>query len=244
MKKVTIISLISLFAFSCGELTNVLNDTVGSMETGISEEEASNGLKEALEFGVNNGTSFLGKTDGFLKNAAYKILVPEEVRNVEQKIRSNVLANAVLGDYLDKLVTAMNRGAEKAMTEAKPIFVNAIKAMTIRDAINIVTGGEGAATNYLKRTTSAQLQEKFYPVIQKSLDAVGANEPWTKVSSAYNMVMGTNVTTDLNQYVTDNAMTALFTEIKKEEDKIREDPLARITPILKKVFGYADSKKQ
>jgi ABC-type transporter MlaC component len=138
----------------------------------------------------------------------------------------------------------MNRGAEKAMTEAKPIFVNAIKAMTIRDAINIVTGGEGAATNYLKRTTSAQLQEKFYPVIQKSLDAVGANEPWTKVSSAYNMVMGTNVTTDLNQYVTDNAMTALFTEIKKEEDKIREDPLARITPILKKVFGYADSKKQ
>ena len=243
MKKIYILILIAITGVSCGELLAVLEESGVPTETGITQEEAANGLKQALEFGVNNGTSFLGKTDGFLKNAAYKILVPEEVRNAEEKIRGNVIANALLGDYIDKLITAMNRGAEHAMAEAKPIFVNAIKAMTIQDAISIVMGGEGAATEYLKRTTSAQLQEKFYPVIKNSLDAVGANEPWTKVSSAYNMVMGEDVTTDLNQYVTENAMSALFTEIKKEEDKIRENPIARTTDLLKKVFGYADSQK-
>ena len=210
---------------------------------GITEEEASGGLKQALEFGVNNGTSFLGKTDGFLKNAAYKVLLPQEVREVEQQIRGNVLANALAGPYLDKLVTAMNRGAEGAMAEAKPIFVNAIKAMTIQDAINIVTGGDGAATAYLKRVTSDQLREKFRPVIESSLEKVNINEPWTKVSTGYNMVTGKDVETDLNDYVTEKAMTALFTEIKKEEDKIRKDPIARTTDLLKKVFAYADEQK-
>jgi len=115
------------------------------------------------------------------------------------------------GKHLDNLVTAMNRGAENAMAEAKPIFVSAIKEMTISDAINIVTGGDGAATNYLKRVTSAQLKEKFMPVIKSSLDGVNANKYWDAVSEAYNMVTNKNVTTDLNEYVTDLAMTALFT---------------------------------
>ena len=137
----------------------------------------------------------------------------------------------------------MNEGAENAMAEAKPIFVNAIKSMSITDAIGIVTGGKGAGTEYLKRTTSAQLKSKFTPVIKNSLDKVNINDPWTKVTSAYNTVMGKSVKTDLNEYVTDNAMTALFNQINQEEDKIRANPVARITPLLKKVFGYADAQK-
>ena len=115
--------------------------------------------------------------------------------------------------------------------------------MSISDAISIVTGGDGAATNYLKKATSAQLKEKFTPVIKNSLDKVNINDPWTKVSSAYNMVMGKSVQTDLNDYVTDKAMTALFSQVRQEEDKIRENPLARSTDLLKKVFGYADTHK-
>ncbi len=226
-----------------GQVVQVTDEILKSTQTGITQEEAANGLKQALEFGVNNGTSFLGKTDGFLGNMAYKILMPEEVRKVEAQIRGNAVTNAMAGPYLEKVVTAMNRGAENAMAEAKPIFVNAIKAMTIQDAINIVTGGNGAATAYLQRTTSAQLKEKFKPVIKASLDKVNISVPWEKVSSGYNIITGKNVTTDLNEYVTDRAMTALFTEIRAEEDKIRANPIARTTEILKKVFAYADSKK-
>jgi len=241
MKKSIFAILLAFTLASCTELLKVL-ETANTL-SGITEGEAANGLKEALEFGVNNGTSFLGKTDGFLKNAAYKILMPQEVQNAVDKIKSNPLSNALAGPYLDKVETAMNRGAENAMAEAKPIFVNAIKSMTITDAINIVKGGDGAATDYLKRVTSAQLKEKFTPVIKKSLDGVNINDPWTKVSSAYNMVMGKSVQTDLNDYVTDRAMTALFNQINQEEDKIRANPAARATDLLKKVFGYADQYK-
>ena len=241
MKK-SIFALILTFTLtSCAELLNVI-ETANTLQ-GITEGEAVSGLKQALEFGVNNGTSFLGKTDGFLKNAAYKVLMPQEVRDAEQKIRNNRVTNALAGPYLDKVVMAMNRGAENAMAEAKPIFVNAIKAMTIKDAIGIVKGGDGAATSYLKRVTSAQLREKFTPVIKNSLDKVNVNDPWTKVSSAYNTVTGKKVETDLNEYVTARAMDALFSQIKMEEDKIRKDPLARTTDILKKVFNYADDFK-
>ena len=137
----------------------------------------------------------------------------------------------------------MNRGAENAMVEAKPIFVNAIKSMSISDAISIVTGGDGAATRYLQKATSNQLKLKFYPVIETSLEKVKVNEPWTKVSSAYNTVMGKQVQTDLNEYVTGKAMSALFTQIKIEEDKIRSNPVSRTTDLLKKVFAYADGQK-
>ncbi len=245
MKKWSLILGLTITLTSCDTLLQVLgtaNEVLS--ETGsITEGEAADGLKQALTKGVGSGTDFLGKTDGFLKNAAYKILMPKEVRDVEQKIRGNVAANLIAGKHLDNLVTAMNRGAEGAMAEAKPIFVNAIKQMTIKDAINIVTGGDGAATNYLKSATSAQLKEKFLPIIKNSLDKVNANDIWTPVSKGYNVVTGKSVTTDLNEYVTENAMTALFSEIKSQEDKIRSNPVERTTEILKKVFAYADSNK-
>ena len=242
MKKYTFFLLLSFALTSCDEILDVLA-TASTTTTGISQSEASSGLKQALEVGVNAGTSFLGKTDGFLGNNAYKILLPQEVQNAASKIKGNPITNRLAGPYLNKLVTAMNRGAENAMVEAKPIFVNAIKSMSISDAISIVTGGDGAATKYLQRTTSSQLKEKFYPVIRTSLEQVKVNEPWTKVSSAYNTVMGKQVQTDLNDYVTSKATAALFIQIKKEEDKIRSNPISRTTDLLKKVFGYADSQK-
>jgi hypothetical protein len=242
MKKYIFFLSLSFIFTSCDEILDVLA-TASTTTSGISQSEASSGLKQALEVGVNAGTSFLGKTDGFLGNNAYKILLPQEVQNAVSKIKGNPITNRLAGPYLDKLVTAMNRGAENAMDEAKPIFVNAIKSMSISDAISIVTGGDGAATKYLQRATSSQLKEKFYPVIKTSLEQVKVNEPWTKVSSAYNTVMGKQVQTDLNDYVTSKAMTALFTQIKKEEDKIRSNPVSRTTDLLKKVFGYADSPK-
>lgn len=240
------LGMIALLGSSCGNLGEIIhttNEVLKNMEGGITQEEAAEGLKQALEIGVGNGTALLGKTDGFLKSAAYKILLPLEVQQAEQKIRNNPIANALAGPYLDKVVTAMNRGAENAMAEAKPIFVNAIRSMTISDAIKIVTGGEGAATSYLQKTTSHQLREKVRPVIETSLQKVNINEPWTKVSSAYNMVMNKNVETNLNDYVTERAMTALFSQIREEENKIRENPIARTSELLKKVFDYADRNK-
>jgi ABC-type transporter MlaC component len=244
MKKLVVPIVLLLILSSCQELLNVIQTTSqGSNLPSITQNEAASGLKQALETGVANGTSFLGKKDGFLKNAAYKILMPDEVQNAMSKIEGNRLANALAGPYFEKVVNSMNAGAENAMAEAKPIFLNAITSMSITDAIKIVTGGEGAATNYLKNATSTQLKEKFTPVIKKSLDNLKIDEPWTKVSSAYNMAMGKSVQTNLNDYVTDKAMAALFSQVKLEEDKIRQNPAARATDLLKKVFGYADSNK-
>ena len=241
MKKF-IYAFVLLFSLSsCEELLDVLESTGGAV--GISQSEASSGLKQALEKGVLTGTSFLGQDGGFLKNAAYKILMPDEVQNAVSKIKGNPITNSLAGPYLGKVEVAMNTGAEKAMAEAKPIFVKAITSMSISDAIGIVTGGEGAGTAYLQRATSSSLKSKFTPVITKSLEKVNINDPWTKVTNAYNIVTGKNVETDLNDYVTDKAMTALFSQIKQEEDKIRANPIARTTDLLKKVFGYADTKK-
>lgn len=241
MKK-SIVALCLLFTMSsCQELLDVLESSGGV--TGITQSEAASGLKQALERGVISGTSQLSQNGGFLKNAAYKILMPEEVQKAVSQIRGNPITNALAGPYIDKVVTSMNTGAENAMAEAKPIFVDAITSMTISDAVDIVTGGEGAATDYLKKATSTQLKTKFKPVIKKSLDKVNINEPWSKVSTAYNTVTGKKIQTDLNDYVTGKAVEALFSQIKQEEDKIRQNPIARVTPLLKKVFGYADTKR-
>jgi hypothetical protein len=238
MKKLTLL-FSTFFLFNACDDLDLLTDP----DLSISESEAASGLKEALLAGTDTGTSFLGVTDGFLKSELYKILLPPEVRNVEAQIRGNIAANLIAGPYLDRLVTAMNRGAENAMEGAKPIFVNAITEMSITDAINIVTGGEGAATDYLIRITKDQLISSFNPVISKSLERVNIQEPWSAVSQGYNLVTGNKVNTDITDYVTDLAADALFKEIRVQENKIRSNPLERTTEILKKVFEYADSKK-
>jgi hypothetical protein len=171
--------------------------------------------------------------DGYFKNMEIKIPFPPEAANIENKLRA-----VGLGSQVDKAVLSINRAAEDAAKEAKPIFVSAITGMSIMDAIGIVKGSDNAATQYLQKTTSPELITKFRPVIQSSLDKVNATKYWTDVINTYNKIpLVQRMNPDLAAYVTDQAIEGLFVMIAKEELKIRKDPVARTTEILRKVFG-------
>ena len=189
-------------------------------------------LKQALTIGTQNSTSKLSAVDGFFANAAIKILMPPEAQNVEKTLR-----RFGLGSLVDKTVLSLNRAAEDAAKSATPIFVNAIKQMTISDAIGILKGGDFAATNYFKQKTTAALTQAFSPVISKSLNKVDATKYWSDVFTAYNRFSTKPVETDLTAYVTQKAIDGIFYQVGLEEQKIRKDPAARVTDLLKQVFG-------
>ncbi|MEJ7643484.1 MAG: DUF4197 domain-containing protein [Chryseolinea sp.] len=236
---------IKLFRFACliiilqacttaqiNQTLGDINKTLGS-EAPLSTGEVSEGLKEALVKGISLGADLASQTDGFLQNPLIKIPFPPEVQKVEDKLRQ-----IGLGKEVDKFVTTLNRGAEDAVKEAKPIFVTAIRSMTSQDAWGILNGGADAATQYLKRTTSAQLKEKFKPAIQNSLSKVNATRYYGDIVNIYNnLPLTQDVNPNLDDYATDRAIEGLFLMIAREEKNIREDPLARTTELLKKVFG-------
>jgi hypothetical protein len=200
------------------------------------ESEVVAGLKEALRNGTGNGADLLAKPGAFFNNSLIKILFPPEVASMEQKLRA-----IGLGSEVDRAVKALNEGAEKAMLQAKPIFVNAISNMSFSDAMGILKGGQGAATNYLRNTTGAALRVAFKPSIAEALNSVGATRYWGDLTAAYNKIpLVKPVTTDLEGYVTEKATQALFAEIEKEENAIRSNPAKRGSELLKKVFNYAD----
>jgi hypothetical protein len=199
----------------------------------LSTQEIVQGLKEALTNGTSKSSDLVSKTDGYFKNPEIKIPFPPDVKKVEDRLRQ-----MGMGGEVDKFVIALNRGAEEAAKEAKPIFVGAIKQMTIEDAMGILKGQPDAATQYLKKTTTPQLKEKFKPVVQKSLDKVYATQYYGELVGTYNKIpFVQKVNPDLNAYATDMAMQGLFTMIAKEEKNIRQDPAARTSELLKKVFG-------
>lgn len=199
----------------------------------MTTDQVGEGLKEALIKGISNGSDITSQLDGYFKNPEIKIPFPPEVKKVEDKLRQLGMGNKV-----DEFVMTLNRGAEDAAKEAKPIFINAIRQMTIEDAWGILKGDQSAATNYLKRTTSGQLKEKFSPVIQNSLDKVSATKYYGDVTGTYNKIpFVEKVNPDLNSYATDKAIEGLFTMIAREEKNIRENPTARTTDLLKRVFG-------
>lgn len=211
----------------------------------LSQDEAGQGLKEALSNGVKKGTEGLMKPGGFAQNMTYKILLPEEIRNLEQKIRGNALLNAAIGKELDKTIEAMNSGAEKAMSKALPIFTDAIKNMSFLDAMKILTGGQGAATQYLQSNTSSQITQAFQPEIKSALESVAIYNYWTPIVNTVNknkklLGLTADLHPNLELYVTDKAIAALFKEIEIQENAIRKDPLNRTSELLKKVFNYAD----
>ena len=230
MKKVTLpLLLISLLFFSC----DTLKLPAG---TGITDAEAAQGIREALKQGVDKGISFLNKTDGFFGNEAYKLFLPPDAKKIEGALRT-----IGLGNMVDKAILQINRGAEDAVGYAKPIFVDAIKEMTISDAINIVRGPSDAATNYFRQKTTEKLIVAFTPVIKNSLDKVSATKYYADVVNSYNSLPTTfnKINPDLPSYVVGKAVDALFDRIAKEEANIRQNPVARTTEILKKVFGTA-----
>ena len=199
----------------------------------VSTEEVAQGLKEALTNGVSKGSDLVSQLDGYSKNPEIKIPFPPEVKQVETRLRQ-----VGLGDEVDKFVLTLNRGAEDAAKEAKPIFVEAVKQMTIQDAWAILRGEDDAATQYLKRSTSDLLKEKFKPIIQTSLAKVNATKYYGDLVNSYNRIpLVQKVNPDLDEYATQKAIDGLFVMIAKEEKNIRENPMARTSELLKKVFG-------
>lgn len=207
-------------------------DTASSRNGSLTTEDVITGLKEALNNGVNTGTAKLSAMDGFFANAAIKILMPPEAEKVEKTLR-----NVGLGKEVDDAILSMNRAAEDAAKSAAPIFLNAIKQMSISDAWGILRGGDTAATAYLRKTTTASLTNAFKPVIDNSLQKVDATKYWNTVFTAYNKFSLNKVNPDLSSYVTDKALNGIFYEIAQQEIQIRKDPVARTTDILKKVFS-------
>jgi hypothetical protein len=202
--------------------------------------EIALGLKQALENGTVNSSERLSASNGFLGNAAIKILFPPEAQKAEKALRS-----IGLNQLADNVITSLNRAAEDAAREAKPIFVNAIRQMTIADAANILLSGQNdAATLYFQRVTNEQLTLKFRPVIQSSLSKTGATKYWGDAVTAYNKIpLTTDINPDLAGYVTQMAINGLFHEIAQEELKIRTSISARNTTLLQRVFGYADRSR-
>ena len=202
----------------------------------LSTSDVIAGLKEALVKSADNSTASASKTDGYLGNIEIKIPFPPEIEKIESTLRSVGLNKPV-----DDFIMSINRAAEQAAMEAKPLFVNAITSMTIEDAWGILKGDNHAATSYLKNKTSAQLGVRFEPIIGNALNKVNATKYYADMTSQYNRIpFVTKVETDLPKYVTQKAIDGLFILVAKEEEKIRKDPLARTTELLQRVF--AESK--
>ncbi|NVO85864.1 DUF4197 domain-containing protein [Hymenobacter terrestris] len=199
----------------------------------LSQDEAARGLKEALTLGISKGADQASKTDGFYLNRLIRIPFPPDAQRVATTLRT-----LGLGSQVDKFELTLNRGAEQAAQSAKPIFLTAIKSLTFKDVWGILTGEKDAATNYLKRTTTAQLTTAFQPIMERSLGQVGATKYYTDLTTRYNRIpLVTPVQTDLNQYATGKAIDGLFTLVAQEEANIRENPVARTTELLRRVFG-------
>lgn len=240
MKLVTYI-LLSVLLISCvtADIEKVLQETL-SQNSKPSTSEVISGLKQALSIGAQTGSKNVSQVNGFFKNPSIKIPFPPQALKVK-----SALDKIGLSSLTDKVVLSLNRAAEKASSKAAPIFIDAIKSMTIKDAMDILLGSNPtAATDYLKRTTSTKLTQAFSPIITSSLSQVGATKYWGDVMTQYNRLLFVKpVDTNLNNYVTDKALDGLFMMVAKEETKIRKNPIERTTELLKKVFGYAQGAK-
>ncbi len=230
MKRILFVISFAIALSGC----DVLQQLPTSVGTGVTEAEAGQGIKEALSQGLVNAVLHLNKEDGFYKDALYKVLLPPDAKKIE-----NALRTVGMGSVVDKAVLQINRGAEDAVGYAKPIFVEAIKNITLQDAIGLVKNGDTSATHFFREKTTAQLTAAFLPIIKSSLDKVNATKYYGDIVSTYNNFPTTmkKINPDLNSYVTERATVALFDLVAKEELNIRTNVVARTTDILKKVFG-------
>lgn len=230
-KLFTLLTFCLLTLSSCDVLQNLPTGTTG---TGISQAEAGQGIKEALSQGLVKAVLQLNTTDGFYKDNLYKILLPPEAKKIE-----NTLRTLGLNSMVDKAILSINRGAEDAAGYAKPIFVDAIKSMTLQDAIGLVRNGDTSATHFFRIKTTQKLMTAFKPVIQASLDKVDATKYYGDLITSYNNLPTTftKLNPDLADFVTLKATDALFNLVAKEEQNIRTNIAARTTDILRKVFG-------
>ncbi len=213
------------------QFTKTAGDVLATNST-LTNGEAIKGLREALTVGITNASGFASATDGFFKNASIKLLFPPEAQNIETKLRA-----LNMGNLCDQFIQSLNRGAEKASASSVEVFKNAIMGMSITDGFNILKGNNNAATEYLKAKTTSQLTANFKPIIQTSLDQVNATKYWSDIINAYNKIpFITKMNPDLVGYATDKAISGLFQLVASEEQKIRENPAARVNDVLKRVF--------
>jgi hypothetical protein len=241
MKTILLSIVLTVLLIGNAQSQNVLNDIKNQVNNAVqggggsqlSNQDVVNGLKEALTIGTNNSTTATSKMDGFNKNPKIRLPFPQEA--VKMK---NTLEGLGMKPQVDKFVVSLNRAAEEAAKEAAPIFINAIKAMTIQDGFTILKGSENAATQYLNDKTTADLTAKFRPVVKAAIQKAEVAKYWKPLMTRYNKVPGVQrVNPDLEAYVTQKAIEGLFLMIAEEEMKIRKDPASRVTDLLKKVFG-------
>ena len=238
MKSSFLLLFTSLFLVSCdtSSIQSSIDSFVNPTSNSLSAETVGKGLKQALEIGITEGANKLSMTDGYFKSP-YKILLPEEVRVVTDKLKNVPGFTNVESILLEKL----NRGAEDAAKKAAPIFKKAITDMTFTDAWNILKGNQDAATTYLKKSTSQELYTAFNPVIVESLDKYNARTYWSSVVSKYNKLPFVDpVEEDLDNYVTQKALEGLFSMVETKEKDIRTNVSARSTDLLKQVFARQD----
>lgn len=235
MKKILFLMMAVSFS-GCAEMQQVLAQLPQTQ--GIAGVDISGGLKEALNNGITKQVSKLTAVDGFYKNEAVKILLPEELRKVDSSLRKIGLSSLA-----DEGLKVLNRAAEDAVKEATPIFVDAVKNMTFADAKTILMGNESSATSYLQNNTSTALYGKFNPVIRNSFSKVGADKVWANIISKYNSIPLTRkVNPDLNDYVTNQAMNGVFKMVAVEEKNIRTNLSSRTSILLQRVFAMQDNR--
>ena len=234
-------SLIIISLFSCSIIedvsTTILNPTNNSSaKIDLTNEEVISGLKEALNVGIKNAVNLSSVTDGFLKNDVIRLPFPPDAIKVREKA-----INFGLSKQVTTFEETLNRAAEEATKKALPIFVDAIKNMSVSDGFSILKGGDGAATKFLKSQTSNQLVLAFAPVVKEATTKVQLTAYWNPIITRYNSAMtlsgGQKLDPDLDAYITQKAIDGLFYLVETEENKIRKDPLARVSDILVKVFG-------
>lgn len=244
----------ALSMMSCAELMQIANQGTGTATgTNVTNAENIAGLKSSLNVGIENAVTDLGVENGFYRDAVLKILLPPEAQPIIDNVRLIPGGQALV----DRAVLAMNRSAEDAVKEATPIFKSAISRMTITDALGILFGKENAATEYLRQNTYTSLKTAFSPKVKNSLDKplvanVSTTQTWNLLTSGYNNAANTQigkisglqpVNVDLENYVTERALDALFVKVAAEEKAIRTNPVARVNEILRKVFGQLDKNK-
>ena len=239
MKKITfgafvLISFMSNAQFNLESIKSKAKEVTNrTVKVPLTNDEIVHGLKEALSVGVEKAGAKASKVDGFNNSELVRIPFPEEAKKMEEKLRL-----IGMGTQVDNFETALNRAAEKASKEAAPIFIIAIKSMTLTDGLNILKGEDDAATKYLNKTTNDSLYKAFKPIVQNAIKVVKVTQYWNPLATRYNKIpLTTKVNPDLEDYTTKKAIDGLFKLLAKEEKAIREEPAARITDVLKKVFA-------
>ena len=246
MKKVLIAASVGVLTVlsSCDVLESAASTVSNSSSTGkipLSNEEVVKGLKEALSVGITNSVNLTSVADGFLKNSEIRLPFPPDAIKVREKA-----IEWGLDGQVEKFETTLNRAAEEAAKEALPIFKNAITGMSLQDGFTVLNGGKGAATKFLKDQTTAKLITAFAPKVEAAIANVKLTEYWNPIITKYNSAMtftgGEKLNPDLNKYITEKAISGLFYMVEQEENKIRKDPMARVSDLLQKVFGSITGK--